>query len=74
MSFKLPQLNYSYDSLEPHIVRELWRFIILNISSGYTDKLNAAITGTNLEGLSIEEILKNIDLENITVRNNGGLF
>ena len=72
MSFKLPQLNYSYDSLEPHIDARTMEIHYSKHHSGYTDKLNAAITGTNLEGLSIEEILKNIDLENSAVRNNGG--
>ena len=40
--------------------------------AGYTNKLNAAIEGTDLEGKSIEEILKNLDMNNSAVRNNGG--
>jgi Fe-Mn family superoxide dismutase len=40
--------------------------------NGYTTKLNAAIEGTDLEGKSIEDILKNLDMNKAAVRNNGG--
>ena len=40
--------------------------------AGYTNKLNAAIAGTDLEGKTIEDILKNLDMNNTAVRNNGG--
>ncbi|MCL4122100.1 UNVERIFIED_CONTAM: hypothetical protein GTU68_003050 [Idotea baltica] len=42
--------------------------------NGYTTKLNGAIEGTDLEGKSIEDILKNLDMSNSAVRNNGGGF
>jgi Fe-Mn family superoxide dismutase len=35
-------------------------FIILNILNAYTTNLNAAIAGTDLEGLTIENILVNL--------------
>ena len=38
---------------------------------GYTNKLNAAIDGTDMENQSIEEILSSSNLSN-AVRNNGG--
>jgi len=41
---------------------------------GYTNKLNAAIEGTDLAGKKIEEILSNLDLKNNALRNNGGGF
>jgi len=41
---------------------------------GYTNNLNNAIAGTDLEGKSIEDILANLDMNNKTVRNNGGGF
>jgi Fe-Mn family superoxide dismutase len=41
---------------------------------GYTSKLNAAIEGTELADLSIEDILKNISKHSVGVRNNGGGF
>jgi Fe-Mn family superoxide dismutase len=42
--------------------------------AGYTNNLNAAIAGTDLEGKSIESILSNLDMTNMAVRNNGGGF
>ena len=41
---------------------------------GYTNNLNGAIEGTELETKSIEEILANLDMNNNAVRNNGGGF
>ena len=40
--------------------------------AGYTSKLNAAIEGTDLEGLNIESLLRGLDMSNNAVRNNGG--
>ena len=40
--------------------------------AGYTNNLNAAIAGTDLEGKSIEDILKGMDMNNGALRNNGG--
>ena len=42
--------------------------------AGYTKKLNAALEGSDLAGKSIEDILKNLDMENSALRNNGGGF
>jgi Fe-Mn family superoxide dismutase len=39
-----------------------------------TTNLNAAVTGTDMEGKTIENILLNLDLKNAAVRNNGGGF
>jgi Fe-Mn family superoxide dismutase len=41
---------------------------------GYTNNLNAAVAGTDLEGKSIEDILANISSASTAVRNNGGGF
>ena len=40
--------------------------------NGYTTKLNGAISGTDLEGSDIVDILTNLDMDNGAVRNNGG--
>ena len=40
--------------------------------AGYTNNLNNAIKGTDLENSSIEDILTGLDLSNSAVRNNGG--
>jgi len=74
MAFKLPQLNYSYDALEPHIDARTMEIHHSKHHNGYTNNLNAAIAGTELETKSIESILENLDMENKVVRNNGGGF
>lgn len=72
MSFELPKLPYAYDALEPHIDARTMEIHHTKHHKGYTDKLNDAVSGTKLEGKSIEEILKNLDMDNTKVRNNGG--
>ena len=74
MSFELPKLSYSYDSLEPHIDARTMEIHHSKHHAGYTAKLNAAISGTPLEGQPIEDLLKNLDMNNSAVRNNGGGF
>lgn len=74
MAFKLPELPYAFDALEPHIDAKTMEIHHGKHHKGYTDKLNDAIKGTELEGKTIEEILTNLDMENKAVRNNGGGF
>ena len=74
MSFELPKLHYSYNSLEPHIDARTMEIHHTKHHAGYTAKLNAAITDTPLAQHSIEEILSNLDMSNAAVRNNGGGF
>ena len=72
MSFQLPNLSYDQSALEPHIDSKTMQIHHGKHHAGYTNKLNAAIEGTDLDGKSIEEILKNLDMNNTAVRNNGG--
>lgn len=76
MTFKLPELNYAYDALEPHIDKETMEIHHTKHHQTYVDKLNDAVKGTEWENKSIEEIIKNLDKlpEDIktAVRNNGG--
>ena len=74
MSFKLPALNYSYDSLEPHVDAKTMEIHHGKHHAGYTNNLNNAIKDSELEGKSIKEILSSLDLNNSAVRNNGGGF
>ena len=74
MAFELPKLPYSYDALEPHIDARTMEIHYSKHHQAYTTNLNAAIEGTDLAGKSIEDILKNLDLNNKPVRNNGGGF
>src|SRR6202043_3789169 len=69
----LPPLPYPADSLEPYIDK----MTMEKHHGAYVTNLNKALEGqANLQGLSIEELLSNLDRvpESIrtTVRNNGG--
>jgi len=72
MAFELPKLPYAYDALEPHIDARTMEIHHTKHHNGYTNNLNAAIAGTDLENKSIEDILKGLDMNNGAVRNNGG--
>ena len=72
MAFTLPELRYAYDALEPHIDARTMEIHHTKHHNGYTNKLNAAIEGTNLAEKSIEDILQNLDTSNTGLRNNGG--
>jgi len=73
MSFELPQLPYAYDALEPHFDARTMEIHHTKHHQAYTTNLNNAIAGTDLEGKTIEEILKTS--ANIpAIRNNGGGF
>lgn len=74
MAFELPELTYSHDALEPHIDARTMEIHHGKHHNGYTTNLNNAISGTELEGKSIEDILTSLDLNNAAVRNNGGGF
>ena len=74
MAFELPQLNYDYAALEPHIDARTMEIHHSKHHNGYTTNLNNAIAGTALEGQSISDILSNLDMDNGAVRNNGGGF
>ena len=74
MAFELPELGYAHDALEPHIDARTMEIHHGKHHQGYTNNLNNAIAGTELEGKSIEAILTNLDMDNKAVRNNGGGF
>lgn len=76
MSFKLPELPYAYDALEPVIDQATMEFHHDKHHQTYVTNLNKAIEGTNLESQSIESIIEDLEAvpESIrmAVRNNGG--
>ncbi|MGO3707929.1 MAG: superoxide dismutase [Mesonia hippocampi] len=74
MAFEQPKLNYAFDALEPHIDTKTMEIHYGKHHTGYTNKLNAAIEGTALDGKTIEDILTGLDMDNKAVRNNGGGF
>lgn len=71
MSFKLPQLGYPYNALEPNIDARTMEIHYTKHHQAYTDNLNNAIKGTDLEGKTIEEICK-IASDKPAIRNNAG--
>jgi superoxide dismutase, Fe-Mn family len=77
--FKLPDLPYGFDALEPHIDAKTMEIHHGKHHAAYTSKLNEAIEKhADLQSKSIEELLRGIDSlpEDIrgVVRNNGGGF
>lgn len=72
MAFELPPLPYAYDALEPHIDARTMEIHHGKHHAGYTNNLNNAIAGTELEGKPIVDILKSLNMNNGAVRNNGG--
>ena len=76
MAFELPKLPYAYDALEPHIDAETMEIHHSKHHNTYVTKLNEAVSGTEHENASLEDLVKNYkDLPSdiqTAVRNNGG--
>jgi Fe-Mn family superoxide dismutase len=72
MAFELPKLPYAYNALEPHIDARTMEIHHTKHHQAYVTNLNNAVTGTDAEKLSVEEICKNISKYPVAVRNNGG--
>jgi Fe-Mn family superoxide dismutase len=73
MAFQLPDLPYPSNALEPHIDARTMEIHHDRHHKAYTDKLNAAIEGTDMANQSIEQILgRGADSLPGAVRNNGG--
>ncbi len=71
MAFKLPNLPYAKDALDPHVSAETMSYHYDKHHKAYVDKLNDAIEGTDYENMSLENVIinarKNAD---ISVLNN----
>jgi len=65
-------LAYSFDALEPHIDALTMEIHYTRHHKAYFTNLQNAISGTEMEDLSLEEILRNISKYPTAVRNNGG--
>ena len=77
MTYKLPELNYSYDALEPHFDKETMEIHHTKHHQAYTNNLNAALDKhPELKDKDLETILKDIDSVpediRVAIRNNGG--
>jgi Fe-Mn family superoxide dismutase len=71
MAFELPKLPYDFNALEPHIDTKTMEIHHGKHHNGYVTNLNNAIAGTDLEGKSLEDLMK-VAGSNAAVRNNGG--
>lgn len=74
MSFTLPKLDYAYNALEPQIDARTMEIHHTKHHAAYTNKLNDFVSGTDLEGKSIEAVLANVDKHPAGLRNNAGGF
>lgn len=77
MKYTLPNLPYSYKDLEPHIDEQTMTIHHTKHHQAYINNLNTALEGKpDLENLSLEELLANLDaipeVIRTAVRNNGG--
>ena len=77
MAYKLPELPYGYDALEPHIDKETMNIHHTKHHNTYITNVNAALEGhDDLASKSIDELISDLDAlpESIrtAVRNNGG--
>ena len=71
-TFQMHTLPYQYDALSPHIDARTMELHYSKHYLTYTNNLNRAIEGTELATLTIEEILKKMDMSNASLRNNAG--
>ena len=72
MSFLLPDLGFDYTALEPHIDARTMEIHHSKHHNGYTNNLNNALENTGISDKNIEEILMNLDMDNMALRNNAG--
>jgi len=74
MSYKLPELNFKYNALEPFIDAKTMEIHHKRHHAAYLNKFNAAIENTKLENETPKEIFSEISKYDDAVRNNGGGF
>jgi len=71
MAFELPNLPYAKDALNPYIDTATMEIHHGKHHAAYIAKLNAAVSGSDMEGKSLEELIKGYT-DVPAVRNNGG--
>jgi superoxide dismutase, Fe-Mn family len=76
MAYQLPDLPYAPNALGPHIDEQTMQIHHGKHHAAYVNNLNAAIEGTDLGNMSVEELIQNLDKvpedKRTAVRNNGG--
>jgi len=76
MAYKLPELTYAYDALEPHIDARTMEIHHSKHHATYVANVNVALEGTEFADKDINELIANLDAvpadKQTAVRNNGG--
>jgi len=76
MSYKLPDLPYAYDALEPYLDAQTMEIHHGKHHQTYVNNLNAAVEGLELANLPVEQLLARIDevpeAKRTAVINHGG--
>lgn len=77
MAYKLPELPYAYDALEPHFDKETMNIHHTKHHNTYITNVNNALEGNEeLLSKSVEELISDLDAvpedKRTAVRNNGG--
>ena len=71
-TFKLPELPYAVDALEPHFDKETMTIHHQRHHQAYVNNLNVAVEGNEAANKSLEELIKEVSKYSKAVRNNGG--
>ena len=72
MAFTLPELPYAYDALKPYMSAETLEFHHDKHHNAYVETGNKLLAGTDLEGKSVEEVVKASYGKNQPLFNNAG--
>jgi len=76
MAYELPKLPYAYDALEPYIDAKTMEIHHSKHHQAYVTKVNAALEGTALDGIDVNDLCARLDEvpedKRTAVRNNGG--
>jgi Fe-Mn family superoxide dismutase len=71
-SFQMEKLPYSYEALTPFVSALTMEMHYSKHYLTYTNNLNKAVAGTELENLTIEEVLSKLDTSIPEIKNNAG--
>jgi Fe-Mn family superoxide dismutase len=71
-NLEFPKLDYAFDALEPHIDARTMEIHYTKHHMAYYNNMMAAVKGTEMENLSLGDLMANISKYPTAVRNNAG--
>ncbi len=79
MSYKLPELKFEFNGLEPFMDEETVRIHYSKHHQAYVNNLNAALEKHGIESTDLAELLKNVDslpqdIQQAVINNGGGHY